>query len=92
MNKLLLMSQKSLRAVILFAVDREPGIASQRLYNLCKEWNSKLTGMEFDEMLGSMVNNELRVSNKCWFMPGAEVEKKLKSGSKDDPRQTRMFG
>lgn len=92
MNKLLVMSQKTLRDLVILVVDREPGVTSDKLWRLAKEWDRKLSAAEFDGALGELVGKELRVANKCWYLPGVKAEKKLRGPSAEDPRQTRMFG
>lgn len=92
MNKLLMMSQSTLKALILFVVEREPGVSSEKLWRCAKEWDSKLIGVDFDAALEELRGKELRVTNKCWYIPGVQAERKLKGPSKGDPRQTRMFG
>jgi len=89
MNKLLLMSQKTLPDLIRHAVNREPGITSEKLWKLAKDWDHTMSAGEFDRGLAKMAG-ELRCTNKCWYEPGAVVQRKLRE-PKVDTRQTRMF-
>lgn len=89
MSRLLLMSQKTLPDLIRVSVRREPGISSEKLWKLAKDWDHTMKAAEFDRELSKMIG-ELMVTNKCWYEPGAVVQRK-KCEPKVDPRQTRMF-
>ena len=90
MNKLKLMSQKTMQDVILYAAEAEPGISSEKLYKLVKDWMNGLEGLgaKFDAALLDC-SGKLRCTNKCWYLPGAERERKVREVS-SDPRQVRM--
>ncbi len=93
MNKLKLMSQKTMQDVILYAAESEPGITSEKLYKLVKDWlndPSQLEGLgaKFDAALLDC-SGKLRCTNKCWYYPGAKHDRKTRDVTVD-PRQTRM--
>ncbi len=93
MNKLKLMSQKTMQAVILYAAESEPGITSEKLYKYVKDWLNDPEaldglGAKFDAALLDC-SAKLRCTNKCWYYPGAQKERKIRE-VKADPRQMRM--
>lgn len=97
MNKKEIMRQTSLGVLLREMVKHQPGIASNRLFETAKEWAG--TGrwdhrdtLDFEAELAKMNGAGFRVTNKQWYEVGHISEPKRKGPSKDDPRQTRMFG
>ncbi len=89
MNKLQIMSQRSIDILLSSLVDEKPGITSERLHCVAKDWDHKLTAWEFDQALVNL-RKSYRVTNKQWYPPGYEAPPKVHTGAKVDPRQTRM--
>jgi hypothetical protein len=89
MNKLEIMKQSSLDVLLAELVRDSPGITSERMWSISKDWDHKLLGWEFDAALVTL-RREYRCTNKKWYPPFYEAEPKVSTGSKVDPRQTRM--
>jgi hypothetical protein len=95
-NKLDRMKPPSMEALLQQCVEREPGVTSARLFEYAREWHGKLwsqglTG-DFERQLLAMRNGGYRCTNKQWYPQGHTAEPERRGPSKDDPRQTRMFG
>ena len=95
MNKAEIMRQKDMDSVLENYIRHQPGVTSQKLYDVCKEWAGQhwtsSDTHEFDLRLGKLLLRGFRVTNKQWYEKGHVSERKLKGPSKEDPRQTRMF-
>lgn len=89
MNKLHIMKQPSLEALIVWCIESSPGITSERLWSIAKEWDHKLLGCDFDESL-ARARHKFRCTNKKWYPAGYKAEPKVSTGKKEDPRQVRM--
>lgn len=89
MNKLAIMKQSSLDMLLVELVKDAPGITSERLWTIAKDWDHKLLAWEFDVALAKL-REAFRCTNKKWYPPFYKAEPKVSTGSKVDPRQTRM--
>lgn len=89
MNKLLIMKQPSLEALIDWCIEHSPGITSERLWAVAKDWDHKLLGFEFEDALAS-AREKYRCTSKKWYPPNHKAEPKVSTGKKEDPRQVRM--
>jgi hypothetical protein len=83
------MKQPSLDMLIAEYIAFQPGVTSDKLWNIAKEWDHKLLGCDFDDALGR-AREKFRVTNKQWYPPNYVAPPKVHSGRKEDPRQTRM--
>lgn len=91
MNKADIMRQKTLADVLREMVLHEPGVTSKRLWDVAKEWDHRLIATEFDREL-SVLRGSFYCTNQKWYPKGHQAKPKLRGPSKEDPRQTRMFG
>lgn len=95
MNKADIMRQKDMDTVLEEYIKHQPGVTSQKLFDVCKEWAGQSWNdkdvREFDGRLGRLLLRGFRVTNKQWYVKGHFAERRVKGSSKEDPRQTRMF-
>ncbi len=89
MNKLQVMAQKSIDMLLAMCVEDKPGITSEALWKVAKDWDHKCTAWEFDQALATL-HGKYRVTNKQWYPIGHVAEPKRKGEGKVDPRQVRM--
>lgn len=89
MNKLQVMKQPSLDHLLDWAITESPGIASERLWTISRDWDHKLLACDFDDALGR-AREKFRCTNKKWYPPHFKAEPKISTGKKEDPRQVRM--
>jgi hypothetical protein len=89
MNKLEIMKQSSLDILLVELVKDSPGITSERLWSISKEWDHKLLAWEFDSALVKLCES-FRVTNKKWYPPHFKADPEVHTGAKVDARQTRM--
>lgn len=96
MSKLYRMKQDTVGALLRYSVENEPGVTSARLFEYTKEWHGKVWDLkftwDFERELAKMLSEGYRVTNKQWYPAGHKAEPKRRGPSKEDPRQTRMFG
>jgi len=89
MNKLEIMRQKSIDDLLAAMIEHKPGVTSEALWRVAKDWDGKMRAWEFDQALAGMLA-KYRVTNKQWYPIGHVAEPKRKEGPKPDPRQVRM--
>ncbi len=70
MKKLLIMSQRTVPDLLRECIRQEPGIASAKLWNIAKDWDHKLLGIDFDVGLEQILREGYRVTGKQWYAPG----------------------
>lgn len=96
MNKSQIMRQPSMEAVLVESVNHQPGITSALLFETAKEWAGRhwdaSDTAQFESILGRMRDIGFRCTDKQWYPKGHVAERKQEGPSKEDPRQTRMFG
>ena len=89
MNKLQVMACRSLGELLSAYVEFKPGVTSEGLWKVAKDWDHKCTAWEFDQGLGTLLG-KYRVTNKQWYPIGHVAEPRRKGEDKVDPRQVRM--
>ena len=96
MNKADVMKQPSMEILLEELIKFSPGITSDKLYTHAKDWHGKLwyhsMTTNFEWALSDLREKGYRVTNKQWYPQGHQATPKPKGPSKEDPRQTRMFG
>ncbi len=89
MNKLDMMSQKTIDLLLAYCIEDKPGVTSEALWRAVKEWDHKCTVWEFETALGA-ARSKFRCTNKQWYPIGHKSEPKRSTGKAADPRRTRM--
>lgn len=89
MNKLQVMACKSLDELLSSYIQSKPGVTSEALWRIAKDWDHKCTAWEFDQGLNGL-HGKYRVTNKQWYPIGHTAEPRRKGEGKVDPRQVRM--
>lgn len=85
------MSQRTVPDLLRECIRQEPGIASTKLWNIAKNWDHRLLGVEFDAGLEQIRQEGYRVTGRQWYASGAS-RPAMQRQPKVDPRQLRMFG
>lgn len=84
MNKVEIMRQPTLVTLLKEMTTHQPGITSQRLFDVAKEWDHKLKAHEFESGLDELRATGYRVTNKRWY-PAGHSAPQSPNGSKARP-------
>lgn len=85
MNKVEIMRQPTLVTLLQEMTTHQPGISSQRLFDVAREWDSKLKTHEFEGGLEELRTTGYRVTNKRWYPAGHSAPPQSQNGSKARP-------
>ena len=94
MNKKDIMRQSSMEKLLEEMVKHQPGVTSQKLFDVAKEWAGKSWGQadtfHFDEVLRKLLAKGYRCTNKQWYPKGYVAARDPKGPPKEDKRQLRI--